>query len=893
MPIDRRDFLRTSLAAGAFLPRLWDGRARTVALVVDPADPVATAGPSTWAVGALGRALTAGGYSVRQIDRVDQANPAEFCIVASGTSASIATTVLGQARTSVGDGPERLALVPGRVGGRSVLVAAGSDPRGLTYALLELADRVAAPGSTDQALSLSSPIVERPLNPVRSVMRQFTSEPLDKGWFNDRERWPAYLTMLAGHRFNRLHLAFGLGYDTLQGVTDSYFVFMYPFLVDVPGHAVRVTNVSAEERARNLDTMRFISEQTVARGLVFQLGLWMHGYELINSPNAKYVVQGLSASNHAAYCRDALTALLRACPAISSVALRIHGESGVAEGSYDFWYTVFDGVKGAGRSVEIDLHAKGVDQKMIDGAVATGMPVNVSPKYWAEHLGMPYHQAAIRDLEMPVAGQVGRGLMTLSEGSRSFTRYGYADLLRDDRKYTVRHRVFAGTQRLLMSGDPAGTAAYARAFSFCGSTGVDLMEPLTCRGRRGTGIPGTRRSGYADATLEPQDDWQKYEYWYRTWGRLSYNADAEPGQWRRHFTGMPDAARLESALAHASRILPIVTTAHLPSAACDAYWPEVYWNQPMAAEPRPNPYGDSPAPRVFQNVSPLDPQLFSRMADHADELLKGEASGKYSPVEVAQWLEELTTRINVDLAAVRDRTSPETRRLAIDVQIQAGLGAFFAAKLRAGVLFAIYQRTLSRGALDAALGQYRRAREEWATLAKAAGTVYAADLSVSDKISERGQWADRLAAIDADIAEVARLDVFREPDSRAEAAVAAAVGHPVRPPASCRHAVPTSFAPGSPLELTLTAIAPGLTEATCHFRHVNQAERFEHVVMTRAGSTFRAVLPSAYTDSPYPLQYYFVVRRSSSDADLYPGLGPARMSQPYFVVRRMSAASRR
>jgi hypothetical protein len=99
----------------------------------------------------------------------------------------------------------------------------------------------------------------------------------------------------------------------------------------------------------------------------------------------------------------------------------------------------------------------------------------VSPKYWAEHLGLPYHQAAIRELEMPVAGQTGRGLMTLSEGALSFTRYGYADFLRDDRAYTVRHRVFAGTQRLLLSADAVSTAAYSRRFAFSGSTGVDLM----------------------------------------------------------------------------------------------------------------------------------------------------------------------------------------------------------------------------------------------------------------------------------------------------------------------------------------------------------------------------------------------------------------------------------
>ena len=56
------------------------------------------------------------------------------------------------------------------------------------------------------------------------------------------------------------------------------------------------------------------------------------------------------------------------------------------------------------------MHAKGMDQQMIDVALATGMPVNVSPKYWAEHMGLPYHQAAIRELEMPRArpGAAGR-----------------------------------------------------------------------------------------------------------------------------------------------------------------------------------------------------------------------------------------------------------------------------------------------------------------------------------------------------------------------------------------------------------------------------------------------------------------------------------------------------
>ena len=31
-----------------------------------------------------------------------------------------------------------------------------------------------------------------------------------------------------------------------------------------------------------------------------------------------------------------------------------------------------------------------IDQTMIANAESTGMPVNLSPKYWAEHRGMPY-----------------------------------------------------------------------------------------------------------------------------------------------------------------------------------------------------------------------------------------------------------------------------------------------------------------------------------------------------------------------------------------------------------------------------------------------------------------------------------------------------------------------
>ena len=170
----------------------------------------------------------------------------------------------------------------------------------------------------------------------------------------------------------------------------------------------------------------------------------MHGYQWINSPNPNYTIEGLTPETHAPYCRDAVRELLKACPAISGITFRIHGESGVNEGSYSFWKTIFDGVATCGRKVEIDMHAKGMDHTMIETALATGMPVNVSPKYWGEFLGMPYHQADIRALEIPRPGRQGTGLMNLSAGSRSFTRYGYGDLLREDRRFGVLAPYLAG-----------------------------------------------------------------------------------------------------------------------------------------------------------------------------------------------------------------------------------------------------------------------------------------------------------------------------------------------------------------------------------------------------------------------------------------------------------------
>ncbi|MBI4873229.1 MAG: twin-arginine translocation signal domain-containing protein, partial [Acidobacteria bacterium] len=354
LDISRRAFLtRTGAAAALAAP---GPGAREVTILADPSDPVAAAAPARWAAKELGEALAGAGCPVQTRARIGDAAPGSFCILAGGGKA---------AGVAAPGAAESLALASSKLDGRAVLAARGADARGLAYALLELADRVRHADRPLAALEVRKPIVERPANRIRGINRSFVSDIEDKPWYNDRSFWEQYFSVLAAQRFNRFSLTLGLGYNFPRNARDVYFYFAYPFLVAPSGHRVRAAGLTDSERDRNLEMLRFISGAAAERGIDFQLGLWTHAYQWVDSPNANYTIEGLTAANHASYSRDALRMLLETCPAISGVTFRVHGESGVPEESFDFWKAVFDGMVKCGRKVEIDMHAKGMDQRMI------------------------------------------------------------------------------------------------------------------------------------------------------------------------------------------------------------------------------------------------------------------------------------------------------------------------------------------------------------------------------------------------------------------------------------------------------------------------------------------------------------------------------------------------
>jgi hypothetical protein len=840
--------------------------------------------PVEWAVGELltqlrdrgiAAATTPGGHQLRVLATQSAGDPT-------------LKTALAEKGLQLPEGPESFALV--RSG--DVIVAWGSDARGLVYALTELADRLRYDGVS--ALDVATPAVETPANRVRSIIRVFCCAATDKAWFYDRSAWVEYLSMLAYNRFNRFAMTFGMSYNYPYHnnmLRDVYFHCPYPFLVSPPGYDVKAVGLPDAEREYNLETLRFIGREAKRRGLDFQLGLWTQRYDFDEAVQTDYRITGVTEENFPSYCRDSIAEIVKACPDISGITLRIHVEGGIEEGDYKFWETYFQGVAAGGRKIDIDLHPKGLDHKMLEVARATGMPVTVSPKYIAEHMALPYHTAAIRNREYPpeVTGNIRE---QLSRGARKFLRYSYGDLLAKDRDWKVVFRIWPGTQKVLLWGDPAMAAGYGHSSAYCGADGIEICEPQTFRGRMGTGTAGGRHN-YKVASLMPKHDWQKYLYQYRVWGRLTYFPEADRDGWMRLLRSECGSAAdaCETGLSYASRILPLFTQVHGPSVSNNLYFPEIYTNVSVISEGTARPYGlDSDAPNRFGNISTFDPQLFANAREYAANLAEPGKLRKYTPLDVADWFEELASRTEEQIKAIADAPEfarPAVQRIYVDLQVMAGLGRFFAGKFRGASFAEAFHLTGVNQVRLQAAEHIRRGYLGWKSAADASKDVYQDDIAFGIQDYMRGSWTSKLSAL---LAEVYELDSWREGDGPAYTHRGDA-GRPyveglenrvrtISSPLPLNF--PAEFKAGEAITVALDDAGPH-EAPVLHYRHVNQAERWSSVPMTGSAGKYSGTIPADYTDTNFHIQFYVTSLRDNSVL-MIPGLAPDLSNEPYHTI---------
>lgn len=829
-----------------------------------------------WALGLLERALGERGITVG-----DQA-----AITVRLASGSDADSEAARAGVGLPRLPEAFALF--RDGGN--IIAWGHDRRAMGYAITELADRLL---DTSGELFGALPLVEAPKTRIRAVARAFSSEIEDKPWLYDRSGWIKYLDMLATSRFNRLAINLGIAYDYPYHnniLSDVYLHFAYPFLVDLSGYDIHVNGLHELERQQNLEAFQFIGREAARRGLDFQLGLWNEGYDFDNQAHLSHQILGVTDDNLRTYCRDSVAFLLREIPEITGLSFRIHVEAGVAEGDYDFWRKVFTAVKNADRTIEINLHAKGLDEHVLGAARDTGMPLVVAPKYLAEHMGLPYHPSAIRDREYPPAEAV-TGREALSTGSRRFTRQSYGDYLPPKRDWGVMFRIWPGTQRVLSWGDPAFAAAYGRSMSFCDADGFEWMEPMTFKGRQGTGIAGGR-SGLIDPTLASLPEWQRHEYAFRLLGRLSYSPDAGPESWQRYLKARlgPAASAVERAMAAASRILPLVTETHGPSIANNCYWPEVYTNISGIGTFTPRPVGfDMDGPTRFGNAPSFDPQMFPSARVYIEALLNGSVPPSYAPLDVAGWLDDFAKQAETalsELKLVPEWSSRPVARYALDAEIMAAIGRFFAQKFRSACYAELMLATRSLAAQRLALAHARLALTAWTRAADAGDRGYHPDMTFGPGRHMRGTWSSRTdeVAKEANDIQVFQLQDTPTPTHSAADADRVMALLPAHRPVSHPNAnlmAPESFVPGE--VVTVAIEATDLRLATLHYRHVNQGERWRSVIMSPTASGFAAIIPAEYTRSNDHLQAYVTADRAGV-VHIAPGFPDQLAGTPYLLI---------
>ena len=528
-------------------------------------------------------------------------------------------------------------------------------------------------------------------------------------------------------------------------------------------------------------------------------------------------------------------------------------------------------MKADGSGKKIYVHSKGLTNAMIQKAAAAGVKIIISPKYWMEQMGMPFHPTHINR-----ENQLDR-------------RHGYADLLRFPQTYDIYWRLWnGGTTRILLWGDPDYARRFAASTHLYGAVGFDVNEPLA------TKMAAQPHDEKPFDLLNPPYRYYDYEferYWhfYELFGRLGYNPDTSPEIWNREFEsrfGTQAAPLVETALHRASWILPRIVAACYPYAGFPTTrgWPE---KQRL---------GDLPQ---YAQAEGSDIAQFASFDEEAQMLITSGETAQTLPSTTSYWLEQTSTNINQLVAqaeiAVGTNRTKEFISTITDLKILSNLALYHARRIPAAVSYCLYEHTKDPAALDAAIADEREAIDAWSQLVTAAGDVYSDDLMMGIRETEfsgfnqrlSGHWRDELGYLKTGLAALEQQRQELKPDAATKPA-------PHYRPVSradyetkflISHDPVTMAQPGKPLTITArVSAAAGIKWVRLRCRSVNQKQDYRLVPMLPAGAkdTYQVVLPAALLNPKWDFMYYLEVMDNHGHGRIYPDFNE---TTPYFIVK--------
>jgi hypothetical protein len=674
--------------------------------------------PSSFGLEKMSAALQEKGFSLVRKGSLREAPSSDVILIGTLKGSSAIRDLQKKGTLALKNTKESLSVKRLNEGGKNLLVVAGTDDRGLMYALLEIARQVPflTPGAP--VLDAIKETSESPASPVRSMVVFLHNQDDERDWYYSKDYWLEYFGMLAADRWNTFNLVFS--HQT------PYLAPMYPFHVKVDQYPeVKAKGLSDEQREKNLEMLRFISSLAKDRGLDFTLSIWQQIAWEKESPGRgqESMVTGYNRQNMTDYTYRALTKLLRECPGITGVQLRLNYESGINfdEQTAFFRDGVFRAAREAGRPILIEIRDIGLLRETLDAALATGLPVRVSHKYWGEHMSFPYHPA------------------------KFIWTYSYGDWLKYPRQADQIYQVWSlGSHRLLLWGDPEFAARFAPTTTFEDSAGFEICAPIPQKGFGNA--PGAWRIFRSREREYYQWEFQRYWSYYLLFGRLTYNPATADEVWTSEL-GRRFGAEAGAAIARAYRSASQVVSLIAGYSTCNynmGTWPEKDMGGLI---------------NYYLNLMPYDQARFRSFRESVEDRLAGRGSGRLSPEDVATRLDAIASATEKSLDQARPLVRGSEKEFwatDMDFRILSGMARYHAQKIRAAMRLGFFYRTGDIGQIRQAIRYAETALATWKDLSARADEIYSSNLVFGP--GSVGHWKDNIRFVEDDLKQLKYQD---------------------------------------------------------------------------------------------------------------------------------------
>jgi hypothetical protein len=284
-------------------------------------------------------------------------------------------------------------------------------------------------------------------------------------------------------------------------------------------------------------------------------------------------------------------------------------------------------------------------------------------------------------------------------------------------------------------------------------------------------------------------------------------------------------------------------------------------------------------------------------------VIANQLQGKYTPLQVRDWLRLFSSDVREALEKVEDsrlagadcvdslKENREYQTSRIDFLMLADLADYHRWKILAAIELEFFHLTRDSAHLREAHTAAQKALEFWATLASRGEAYFHDDLNFSAGAgyARTGNWKERLPELEKDVHRLKGL--MEAAGQSATKAEGADRGQESMPPdvnlPSFETNVPTVCTAGEDLmvDVVIGELPPLSKPFNLHYRHTNQLEgAFRVSPMEKTERGYRGVISGAYIVPEWDLMVYFAGMDGKGQPLLYPGLYHASHPAPYFTI---------